>query len=61
MYKEPTIDEKIRYCEEEIKSLYPEVKRNEMPHQYYVDLTDRLRQLKRELIEVEKPIQYVKK
>ena len=61
VYKEPTIDEKIKYCEEEIKSLYPEVKRNEMPHQYYVDLTDRLRQLKRELIEVEKPIQYVKK
>ena len=43
----------------------PEVKRNEKPHQYYVDLTDKLRALKQELInlhteETEKPIQYVK-
>ena len=46
-------------------SLYPEVKRNEKPHEYYVDLTDKLRALKQELIKMhttveEKPAVYKK-
>ena len=65
IYQDPTMEEKVKHCEEEMASLYPEVKRNEKPHQYYVDLTDKLRALKQELInlhteETEKPIQYVK-
>ena len=65
IYQDPPMKEKIRHCEEEMASLYPEIKRNEKPHEYYVDLTDKLRALKQELInfhtkEVEKPITYKK-
>ena len=65
IYQEPTIEEKIKHCEEEMASLYPEVKRNEKPHEYYVDLTDKLRKLKQELIRIhisesEKPVVYKK-
>ena len=34
----------------EMDTLYPEVKREENPHGYYVDLTRKLLNLKRELI-----------
>ena len=50
VYKDPTILEKQQYCEDEMATLYPEVKRSENPHQYYVDLTRKLLELKRELI-----------
>ena len=33
-----------------METLYPEVRRLENPHKYYVDLTEKLLQLKRELI-----------
>ena len=52
VYKEPTMKEKVKHCEDEVNSLYPEVKRLEKPHQYYVDLSDKLRELKQELIEL---------
>ena len=35
---------------EEMKTLYPEVKRSENPHGYYVDLTRKLLELKKALI-----------
>ena len=50
VYKDPTLEEKRKYCEEQMATLYPEIKRNENPHQYYVDLTEKLRNLKQELI-----------
>ena len=50
VYEDPTLDEKKAYCEKEYQTLYPEVTRLEKPHGYYVDLTDKLRQLKEELI-----------
>lgn len=50
VYKDPTILEKQQYCTDEMATLYPEVKRNENPHQYYVDLTRKLLELKKELI-----------
>lgn len=52
IYQEPTLEEKIKHCEEEMKSLYPEIKRNEKPHEYYVDLSDDLRKLKQDLIRI---------
>ena len=67
VYQEPTLKEKQDYCEQEYKTLYPEVTRITKPHEYYVDLTDRLRTLKEELIrlhkapEKDKPKEYVKK
>lgn len=50
VYQEPTIKEKQSYCEAEMATLYPEVKRSDNPHGYYVDLTRKLLELKKELI-----------
>lgn len=52
VYNEPTIHEKKAYCQQEFETLYPEVTRIEKPHEYYVDLTDKLRMLKEELIKL---------
>lgn len=52
VYNEPTIEEKREYCKNEFETIYPEVKRLLNPHGYYVDLSERLRNLKRELIEL---------
>ena len=64
VYKDPTIEEKKVYCDEQMATLYPEVKRTENPHLYYIDLSRKLLQLKKELIKqakaqtVEKPVDY---
>ncbi len=50
VYQEPTLREKRDYCQSEFETLYPEITRINMPHEYYVDLTDKLRELKNELI-----------
>ena len=50
VYQVPTIDERRRYCEEEFKTIYPEIKRSLNPHEYYVDLSSKLLELKKELI-----------
>lgn len=51
VYKDPTLKEKQDYCEKEYQTLYPEITRLNNPHTYYVDLSDKLRKLKNELIE----------
>ena len=50
VYKEPTLDQRKAYCEKEMQSLYPEVTRLKNPHEYYVDLSDELRELKNKMI-----------
>lgn len=50
VYEDPTIKEKQAYHAEEMKTLYPEVKRAENPHGYYIDLTRKLLELKKALI-----------
>lgn len=50
VYEEPTIEEKKKYCSDQMKTLYPEIKREENPHGYYVDLTEKLLKLKKELL-----------
>ena len=50
VYKEPTIKQKKYYCDNEFKTIYPEIKRLDNPHQYYVDLTNKLRELKEAMI-----------
>ena len=45
------MNETKEYCEQEFKTLYPEIKRLSNPHEYYVDLTRELLNLKNELIE----------
>ena len=38
------------YCEKEFETIYPEIKRSANPHGYYVDLTKKLLELKKQLI-----------
>lgn len=66
VYNTPTINELKNYCEQEYQTLHPGDRRIQNPHEYYVDLTDKLRELKQELIAMhtintEKPKEYVKK
>ena len=51
VYEDPELDEKIRYCEEQMATIYPEVKRNRMPHQYHVSGTVDYVNFKNEMIE----------
>lgn len=66
VYQLPNIRDRQKYCQKEFDTLYPAIKRLENPHEYYVDLTDRLRELKNELIRLhtkkvpEKPKEYVR-
>ncbi len=50
VYNDPTIFEKQAYCEEQMRSLYPEVKRTLNPHRYYVDGTEEYVNLKNQMI-----------
>lgn len=50
VYNDPTLKEKQAYCQKEYETLYPEVTRIAKPAEYYVDLSDKLRELKNELI-----------
>ncbi len=50
IYKDPNIFEKRDYCNEQMKTLYPEVRRIEKPHKYYVDLSEKLLNLKKQMI-----------
>lgn len=50
VYEVPTVEERANYCREQFDTLYPEVKRDIKPHGYYVDLSIRLLQLKKELL-----------
>lgn len=51
VYDDPEIFEKQRYCKNQMKTLYPEVKREDMPHEYYVDGTEEYINFKTKLIE----------
>jgi len=51
VYKFPPIDEVKKYCAEEIGSMWDEVLRFDNPHNYYVDLSDELWELKNRMIE----------
>lgn len=51
VYNEPSIDEIRDYCAEQIDNLWEEVKRFENPHTYYVDLSEDLWRVRKDLIE----------
>ena len=61
VYELPNLNARKEYCNKEYESLYPEVTRVLKPHGYYVDLTDKLRELKNELIKEKRGHQLVKK
>ena len=51
VYKLPTLKEIKTNCGYQISTLWPEVKRFDNPHQYYVDLSPKLMALKDEMLE----------
>jgi hypothetical protein len=50
VYDVPTIEESRAYCARQVDSLWDEVKRFENPHTYYVDLSQKLWDIKQELL-----------
>lgn len=50
VYDEPSLEEIASYRKEEVESLWDEVKRYDTPHNYYVDLSQKLWNLKQKLI-----------
>lgn len=54
VYKLPSVKSRKEYCEKQFETIYPEIKRNVNPHEYYVDLTQKLLTLKKELIKTAK-------
>ena len=50
VYTLPVLEDIQRYCAEQINLLWDEVKRFENPHRYYVDLSQKLWDMKRELL-----------
>ena len=50
----PDIEIIREYCNNEINKLWDEVKRFENPHTYYVDLSNKLWNIKQELLEKNK-------
>ena len=50
VYKLPSIEEIRSYCREQIDTLWDEVKRFENPHNYYVDLSKKLWEIKQLLL-----------
>ena len=50
LYKLPTLKEIKTYCAYQVSTLWPEVKRFDYPHQYYVDLSPKLMALKDKML-----------
>lgn len=51
VYELPTIHEIKAYCQEQVETLWDEIKRFSNPHKYYVDLSMELWHVKQELIQ----------
>ena len=54
VYDRPSIQEIQKYCQEQVETLWPEVKRFENPHTYYVDLSQKLWDIKQSLLRQKK-------
>ena len=50
MYEKPSLDAIKAYCAKQIETLWPEVLRFDNPHNYYVDLSDKLLKIKLDLL-----------
>ena len=51
VYQQPTIEEMRSWCAGQVDLLWDEVKRFENPHNYYVDLSQKLWDIKQKLLE----------
>ena len=50
VYDDPQIQQKQKYCNNQMKTIYPEVKRTKNPHEYYVNGTEEYVNFKNDLI-----------
>ena len=50
VYESPSVHEIREYCREQLGLLWDEVKRFDIPHRYYVDLSENLWTLKQEML-----------
>ena len=50
VYHKPTLKEIQDYCAQQVDTLWDEVKRFENPHNYYVDLSQKLWDIKQDLL-----------
>lgn len=50
VYTVPTLEESRKHCTKDFTTFYPEIKRLENPHGYYVDLSEKLLSLKKKMI-----------
>ena len=50
VYQQPELKDIREYCREQVQALWAEVKRFENPHNYYVDLSQKLWDIKQELL-----------
>lgn len=50
VYRQPTLSEIKSYCQQQVGTLWDEVKRFDNPHNYYVDLSQKLWDIKNELL-----------
>ena len=51
VYQLPSLEERRKFASENYHRIYPEVRRIQKPAEYYVDLSDELRELKNQLLE----------
>jgi nicotinate phosphoribosyltransferase len=54
VYKSPPLHEIQKYCKIELGRLWDELKRFENPHKYYVDMSEKLWQLKNDMLQKSK-------
>jgi nicotinate phosphoribosyltransferase len=54
VYESPDLKTIAAYCKEQVDSLWDEVKRFENPHSYYVDLSQKLWDIKQKLLNITK-------
>lgn len=50
VYHLPSIQDRKEYCNNQFETIYPEIKRLNNPHEYYVDLSEKLLSLKKTMI-----------
>ena len=50
VYRSPSLKEIKKYCAEQVDTLWDEVKRFKNPHKYYVDLSEKLWNLRNDLL-----------
>ena len=50
VYEKPTLQQIQDYCRQQVDTLWDEVKRFDNPHSYYVDLSDKLWQIRHDLL-----------